>query len=163
MAGCAWSFSNHDVRRAVSRWGVEEASDAQAKMLLALLLVLRGSPCVYQGEELALPEAEIAFDQMRDPIGRTFYPEPVGRDGCRTPMPWTHNAPHAGFSQREPWLPVPASHRERAVDLQDSEPSAVLQMCRRFIAWRKAQPALVGRQHQLPGRARTGPGFRAHQ
>ncbi len=138
-----WSFSNHDVRRAVSRWSVEDVNDAQAKMLLTLLLALRGSPCVYQGEELALPEAEIAFDQMRDPVGRTFYPEPVGRDGCRTPMPWTRNAPHAGFSHSEPWLPVPASHRERAVDVQEADADSVLQMSRHLIAWRKTQPALV--------------------
>ena len=138
-----WSFSNHDVRRAVSRWCVGQVNDAQAKMLLALLLALRGSPCVYQGEELALPQAEIALDQMRDPIGRTFYPEPVGRDGCRTPMPWSQNALHGGFSHSQPWLPVPQSHRERAVDLQEADANSVLQMSRRFLAWRKAQPALV--------------------
>ncbi len=138
-----WSFSNHDVRRAVGRWGDGEAHDAQAKMLLALLLSLRGTPCIYQGEELALPEAEIAFDELRDPIGITFYPEPVGRDGCRTPMPWAREAANGGFSTGKPWLPVPPDHRARAVDGQVADPDSVLRTSRRFIAWRARQPALV--------------------
>ncbi|CAH2600665.1 putative alpha-glucosidase [Rhodovastum atsumiense] len=140
-----WSFSNHDVERAVTRWhprGRAGENDTDfARLLMAFLLCLRGSVSVYQGEELALPEAELAFEDMRDPFGIAFWPEFRGRDGSRTPMPWTASADHAGFTTARPWLPVPASHRARAVDTQET-PTSVLAGWRRFLAWRRTRPAL---------------------
>ena len=137
-----WAISNHDVQRAVTRWGGGDGDDALAKQLLALVCALRGSVCLYQGEELGLPEAELPFEALQDPYGKAFWPNFKGRDGCRTPLPWTGDA-DAGFSRAAPWLPVPASHRGRSVQAQERDPGSVLQAARAFLHWRRAQPALV--------------------
>ncbi|HTT11451.1 MAG TPA: alpha-glucosidase family protein [Burkholderiaceae bacterium] len=137
-----WSLGNHDVTRVLTRWGGTDAPPALAKVLVALLGSLRGSICIYQGEELALTEADVPFEQLQDPFGITFWPEFKGRDGCRTPMPWTASGRFAGFSEKAAWLPVAEAHRERAVDVQDSAPDSVLNAFRRFLDWRRRHPAL---------------------
>ena len=137
----AWAISNHDVARVLSRWGGAGAPPALANLLTALVCSLRGSVCVYQGEELGLEEAEVPYEALRDPYGLAFWPTFKGRDGCRTPMPWD-DSEHAGFSTGPPWLPIPAAHRARAVSRQDTDPGSVLTGFRRFLHWRKSQPAL---------------------
>ncbi|WP_447730041.1 alpha-glucosidase family protein [Pseudoxanthomonas suwonensis] len=137
-----WAVSNHDVRRAVTRWGGAEAPPQLARMLAAMVCSLRGSVCIYQGEELGLPEADVPFEALRDPYGITFWPTFKGRDGCRTPMPWK-DAPDAGFSPAQPWLPVPDEHRARAVEHQEADPGSVLHAFRAFMRWRRQHPALV--------------------
>ncbi|MBY5921229.1 alpha-glucosidase family protein [Ferrimonas balearica] len=139
-----WSVSNHDVVRVATRWAQGEPSDAQCKMLTAMVCSLRGSVCLYQGEELGLPEAEIPFEQLQDPYGIAFWPNFKGRDGCRTPMPWQSEGEHAGFSDASPWLPIPESHRARAVSQQDRAADSVLNSFRQFMNWRKTQPTLMG-------------------
>jgi alpha-glucosidase len=136
-----WAISNHDVERVLSRWGNGDASVRLANMLSALVCSLRGSVCVYQGEELGLTEANVPYEALQDPYGITFWPTFKGRDGCRTPIPWNDGI-NAGFSVGEPWLPVPAEHRALAVALQDAEPNSALNGFRAFMAWRKSQPAL---------------------
>ncbi|MER8714027.1 alpha-glucosidase family protein [Mesorhizobium sp. M1295] len=139
-----WAFSNHDVVRHVSRWTRPGGDpDRVAKFSIVLLSCLRGSICLYQGEELGLEEAELAFEDLRDPFGIRFWPEIKGRDGCRTPMVWEAGADNAGFSTGKPWLPVPANHRARAVDVQDGEQTSVLASYRAMLALRKQHPALV--------------------
>jgi alpha-glucosidase len=137
-----WSIGNHDVTRVMTRWGGTDAPAALAKVLMALLLSLRGSVCIYQGEELALTEADIPFELLQDPYGITFWPELKGRDGCRTPMPWTARGEHAGFSSTRPWLPIPAAHLPNAVDVQDADPGSVLNAYRKFLAWRREHRVL---------------------
>lgn len=139
----SWAFSNHDVERAVSRWYRGGDRAAFAKLLIALLTSLRGTAFVYQGEELGLPQAEVPFARLQDPEGKTFWPEHKGRDGARTPMPWRAEAPNAGFSVAEPWLPVDPRHRSLAVDRQQNEPASPLNFTRGFLAWRKRHPALI--------------------
>lgn len=135
-----WAFSNHDVPRVASRWG---GGDPRAtRLFMTLLLCLRGSVCLYQGEELGLSEAEVPYENLRDPFGLNYWPEFKGRDGSRTPMPWQAAAPHAGFSTAEPWLPVPDDHRAAAVDVQEADAGSMLHLTRRLIGWRKAHPAL---------------------
>ncbi|MFC5570330.1 alpha-glucosidase family protein [Lysobacter yangpyeongensis] len=136
-----WAISNHDVRRAVTRWGGAHASDAFAAQLVALVCSLRGSVCLYQGEELGLPEADVPFDALQDPYGKTFWPNFKGRDGCRTPMPW-NGGNESGFSDGQPWLPIPPEHRERSVAVQEADPHSVLNATRAFLRWRRTQPAL---------------------
>ncbi|SFU89824.1 alpha-amylase family glycosyl hydrolase [Pseudoduganella namucuonensis] len=148
-----WSIGNHDAPRVVTRMGGADAPPALASVLLALMLSLRGSACIYQGEELGLPEAEIPFERLQDPYGIAFWPEFKGRDGCRTPMPWDGRAPHAGFSTGEPWLPMAGQHRSRAAALQAVQADSVLNRTRRFLQWRKTQPLLTGgdiRFHDAP-------------
>ena len=137
-----WAISNHDVRRAVTRWGGAGASGTFAAQLVAMVCSLRGSVCLYQGEELGLPEADVPYEALQDPYGKTFWPTFKGRDGCRTPLPWNDTA-QAGFSAGKPWLPIPAEHVARNVAVQDADPQSVLNATRAFLRWRKAQPALT--------------------
>ncbi|GAB3786217.1 alpha-glucosidase family protein [Dyella agri] len=136
-----WAISNHDVERVLSRWGNGDASAAMANQLTALVCSLRGSVCVYQGEELGLTEAELPYEALRDPYGIAFWPEFKGRDGCRTPMPWD-DGEHAGFSHATPWLPVPPEHRALDVARQQVDPASALNGYRSFMHWRRGQPAL---------------------
>lgn len=138
-----WAFSNHDVERVVSRWG--DGTPASAKLFNALLLSLRGAVCLYQGEELGLTEADVPANRLRDPYGITYYPHFKGRDGSRTPMPWTDEAPAGGFSdsaEADLWLPLPPEHLERSVSRQEADPGSVLSAWRHFIGWRREQDAL---------------------
>ncbi|PHZ85120.1 alpha-glucosidase [Paremcibacter congregatus] len=138
-----WAISNHDVKRVLSRWGGDNPSPEMAKMLTALLCSLPGTICTYQGEELGLTEANIAHADLQDPFGIKFWPDFKGRDGCRTPMPWTSDAPHAGFSDAAPWLPVPTDHLAVSVEAQEIDPDSVLNAFKNFLSWRKSHPALL--------------------
>lgn len=139
-----WSFSNHDVKRVVSRWcdDVMRESDC-AKMLISLLLSLRGMLCFYQGEELGLTEVDIPREKIQDPYGIAMWPAFKGRDGCRTPMPWKKSAKYAGFSDVEPWLPLGEDHSDRAVDCQEDDPQSVLNHFRRAMRFRQKHSALL--------------------
>ena len=132
-----WAFSNHDVMRHKSRWHLD---DRGLKAYLVALLTLRGSVCIYQGEELGLTEAEIAYEDLQDPYGIRFWPEFKGRDGCRTPMVWQPDNGNGGFSTAKPWLPVPAEHLGRALSAQEADPSALLHFYRAAIAFRADHP-----------------------
>lgn len=136
-----WAISNHDVQRAVTRWGGADPTEALAKQLVALVCSLRGSVCLYQGEELGLDEADVPYEALQDPYGKTFWPTFKGRDGCRTPMPWT-SGEHAGFTSGQPWLPVAEPHRALAVEVQERDPASTLNATRAFLRWRKTMPAL---------------------
>jgi alpha-glucosidase len=138
----SWAFSNHDAPRVVSRWLGSRDPSAFARQAMLLLMCLRGNIFLYQGEELGLPQAEVPFERLRDPEAIANWPETQGRDGARTPMPWTGGAPHGGFSTAEPWLPLDAAHLLLAVDRQEADPGSTLAFTRRLIALRKAQPAL---------------------
>ena len=140
----SWAFCNHDTVRPVTKWGSEIKDKAAFSILMnKLLLCLRGTPFIYQGDELGLPEAVLTFDQLQDPWGKHHWPDWQGRDGCRTPIPWQADAPQAGFSHHaETWLPIPEEHKVRAVDTQESDPHSVLNTTRHFIEWRKTKPAL---------------------
>jgi alpha-glucosidase len=137
-----WAVSNHDFPRVISRWGYEDVADRAAPMLMAMLSSLKGSPCFYQGEELGLVEADVPFEKLQDPYGKAFWPAFKGRDGCRTPYPWSRDAPHGGFSKAEPWLPMSDAQLPHAFDVQDADPASALNKVRKFLAWRRKQPAL---------------------
>lgn len=138
-----WAISNHDVQRAVTRWNPgAPPCDTLARQLVALVCSLRGSVCLYQGEELGLPEADVPFEALQDPYGIAFWPNFKGRDGCRTPLPWNGDA-QAGFSAAAPWLPVADAHLQRSVAIQDVQPDSVLNGVRHLLRWRKDHPALV--------------------
>ena len=138
----SWAFSNHDAPRAVSRWAEGRDRDRFARMAMLLLMALRGNVFVYQGEELGLPQAEVPFERLVDPEAIANWPETLGRDGARTPMPWSASAPHAGFSTAGPWLPLDPRHPPLAVDRQQADPDSLLNLTRRLIAMRKTEPAL---------------------
>jgi alpha-glucosidase len=109
-----------------------------------MLLSMRGSVCLYQGEELGLTEAELAFEDLVDPYGIEFWPQFKGRDGCRTPMVWQTQSQQGGFTTAtRAWLPVPADHMTKAVDRQVTDPTSVLSHYKAMLAFRKAHPALI--------------------
>jgi len=135
-----WAFSNHDVVRHASRWNLGE----EARRLYAgLLLCLRGSVCLYQGEELGLTEAYVSYEDLQDPYGIRFWPKFKGRDGCRTPMPWISDNQNGGFTDEKPWLPMAMEHLQRAVGHQIDDEDSTLNFYRRMIRFRQAYPALI--------------------
>lgn len=135
-----WAYSNHDVARHRTRWAMGEA---EYRLFITMLMCLRGSVCIYQGEELGLQEGEVAFEDLQDPYGIEFWPAFKGRDGCRTPMPWDHQAnTNAGFSVSKPWLPVDASHQAKAVSAELDDPTSTLNFYKGAIALRHAYPVL---------------------
>lgn len=139
-----WSFSNHDVDRHVSRWS-RHALDRTtlAKQAAGMIIALKGSICIYQGEELGLPQADILFEELTDPPGIRFWPEYKGRDGERTPMPWDEGEAPNGFSTAKPWLPVKPEHSALSVAAQNADPDSVLNFYRAALAFRRAHPALI--------------------
>jgi len=139
----SWSVGNHDAIRVATRWGGVNPAPGFTKLVLAMQLSLKGTPCLYQGDELGLTEADVPYELLQDPYGKTFWPEFKGRDGCRTPMPWVADAPHAGFTDGQPWLPVDGKHVKAAVDLQDRDHDSMLNFQRRFIALRRSLPQLT--------------------
>jgi alpha-glucosidase len=146
-----WALSNHDIERVGSRWGGAEPAPGLLRLAAALQMSVRGSPCLYQGDELGLPEAQLALEDLQDPYGITMWPEFKGRDGCRTPMPWDSRSPDLGFGSPavRPWLPVAESQRPLSVDVQQADPGSLLAFYRQLLHWRRGQPALVSGEMQL--------------
>jgi len=139
-----WAFSNHDVNRHISRWAPYSVDPlALSRQAAAMMLSFKGSVCLYQGEELGLPEADILFEELTDPPGIRFWPEYKGRDGCRTPMPWEAGEAPNGFSSTKPWLPVKPTHSALNVAAQNADAASTLAFYRQMIAFRKSHPVLV--------------------
>ncbi len=138
----SWAFSNHDAPRCISRWAKGAEEDAAAKLYLLVLMALRGHVFVYQGEELGLPQADVAFEDLQDPEAIANWPETLGRDGARTPMPWETSAENGGFSRSKPWLPIDARHLPLAADAQQADVGSVLHFARAAIAQRRKSLAL---------------------
>ncbi len=135
-----WVLNNHDVRRAGTRYS-PRGNDERLKLLAGLLLTLRGTPFLYQGEEIGMRDIPIKRSEIRDPIGRRYWPIYPGRDGCRSPMQWDSSA-NAGFTSGAPWLPVHANAAERNVEEQQGDPDSLLNFYRRLLSLRRANPAL---------------------
>jgi len=136
-----WAYSNHDVQRHTSRWSLTPSSE---RTFTTLMMCLRGSACIYQGEELGLPEADVSFEELQDPYGIEFWPEYKGRDGCRTPMVWSRSNSNGGFSAADQtWLPVPSEHLRHSVDASEADPTALVHHYRKAISLRHAHPALM--------------------
>ena len=144
-----WALSNHDVVRVATRWGGAEPDARLLRLAAAFQMSLRGSPCIYQGDELGLTEVDIPFEQLLDPYGKAMWPEFKGRDGCRTPMPWEAQQTQGGFSPAQPWLPLPPQHLALAADAQRADPHSLLNFYTGLIHWRAQHPVLVQGDMQL--------------
>ena len=122
-----WVLSNHDLPRHVTRYG----SEARARAAAVTLLTLRGTPFLYQGEELGLADAVVPPERVLDP---------GGRDGCRAPIPWTATD-DGGWGPRA-WLPMPPDAAAHSVAAEAGVPTSMLEHYRRLLALRRATPAL---------------------
>ncbi len=148
----AWTGSNHDMSRLSSRWA--DGDPAKIRTALLMLLCLRGTPVLYQGDEIGLGDRDVAHEDMRDPLGVAYFPAYAGRDAMRTPMPW-RPGPGGGFTApgTRPWLPLGDTSRDTVED-QRPDPESVLAFTRRLIALRRQTPDLqTGAYRSLPSPA----------
>ncbi|WP_217430301.1 alpha-amylase family glycosyl hydrolase [Sphingomonas bacterium] len=132
-----WVLGNHDKPRIAARVG-----SAQARVAQLLLLTLRGTPTLYQGDELGLTGEPIAAERIRDPQALREPDTAFNRDEVRMPMPWDAS-PHAGFSTDEPWLPLNADWSARNVAAQEEDVGSMLTLVRRLLALRRENEALA--------------------
>jgi alpha-glucosidase len=131
-----WVLSNHDRHRIASRVG-----PAQARVAAMLLLTLRGTPTIYYGDDIGLEQVPIPPEAVQDPWEKNEPGLGLGRDPCRTPMPWDTSA-NAGFTTGKPWLPLNADWRTRNVASEGAEAGSMLDLYRRLIALRRSSQAL---------------------
>lgn len=135
-----WTGSNHDAGRLTTRWA--GGDERKARIALMLLLGLRGTPFLYAGDEIAMPDGDVPEERERDPVAQRTGDRSQGRDGCRTPMQWAPG-PGAGFTAAgvEPWLPIGDADTRNVAD-QREDPGSVLHLVRDLIALRRAEPDL---------------------
>ncbi|MFE1291722.1 glycoside hydrolase family 13 protein [Streptomyces sp. NPDC058751] len=155
-APATWVLCNHDVTRTVTRYGRAETGfdfaakafgtptdpalgTRRARAAALLSLALPGSVYLYQGEELGLPEVELPLDSIQDPMHSRSGGTDPGRDGCRVPLPWAADEPHAGFGG-EPWLPQPDGWSAYAADRQTGDPGSMLSLYRAALRVRRTEP-----------------------
>jgi alpha-glucosidase len=137
-----WTGSNHDVSRLATRWAAGDP--AKVRCALMILLCLRGTPFLYQGDEIGLTDGPIEQADLRDRVGIRFWPHYKGRDAERTPMPWSP-APGGGFgagSAVRPWLPMADPTLCNVAD-QAGDPDSILSFTRRAIARRSGNEDLA--------------------
>jgi len=131
-----WVLGNHDRPRVASRVG-----ECQARVAAMLLLTLRGTPTLYYGDEIGLPQVAIPPEQVQDPFEKNVPGLGLGRDGCRTPMQWDAS-PQAGFCTGEPWLPLTEDYVTRNVARERDVAASIYNLYRRLITIRRAHAAL---------------------
>jgi alpha-glucosidase len=132
-----WVLGNHDRPRVASRVGRD-----QARVAAMLLLTLRGTPTLYYGDEIGMPQVAIAPNQVRDPFEKNVPGIGVGRDGCRTPMQWDATL-YAGFSTSTPWLPLSDDFPQENVVNLDANGQSILSLYKALIRLRKKLPQLT--------------------
>ena len=137
-----WVLGNHDEPRVASRLG-----PARARVAMMLLLTLRGTPTIYYGDELGMPDVTVPPDRVRDPWEHRMPGLGLGRDPERSPMRW-NTSPHAGFClpETEPWLPLVDSAHSVSVQLKD--PQSMLALTRRLLQLRRTHPEITRASYQ---------------
>ncbi len=171
LEGIAWNslfWDNHDQPRIVSRWGndSEEYRALSAKMLATCLHMMKGTPYIYQGEELGMtnyPWASVS--EFNDIDSTNNYKELVekkimteeeafralrrrSRDNARTPVQWD-DSKNAGFSEADPWLPVNPNYKEINAKAELSDPDSVFHYYQKLIALRKESDLIVYGTYEL--------------
>lgn len=136
-----WMASNHDIGRAMTRWCNDDL--ARARVVMMLLLTLRGTSFIYYGEELGMPSTPLESDQLKDPVGIRPWSDDEGRDACRTPMQWSAER-GAGFTtaDAEPWLPFGDPEKVN-VQAQRGDPESFLEFTRSLIRFRSESSDLT--------------------
>ncbi len=161
LQGKAWNalyIENHDHPRIISRYGSEDYPAESGKMLAAMYILQRGTPFVYQGQEigmtnLRLPQVEMYEDVMAQNSARIashIMPKSkvlkliqrATRDSARTPMQWSDEE-NAGFSSAKPWFYVNDNYRQVNVRAQEEDPDSLLNFYRKLLKFRKEQPVVL--------------------
>jgi len=127
-----WALSNHDSPRVASRVGLVES-----QALFIALLALPGSLYIYNGQELSLPDAEVADEYRQDPVFHRTGGAQKGRDGARVPLPWNSEEPQLGFTEGDSWLPIPETWRNLSINKQEEDPASSLHLYRRALKVRR--------------------------
>ena len=136
-------ISNHDIVRSYDRYGDGQHNDQIAKLMAALYLTLRGTPIMYYGEEIGMKTTPpVRKEDVKDPIGRSGWPEVKGRDGERTPMQWDESD-NAGFSKASLWLPVPPTYKTHNVADEARDPDSILTFYKTVLKLRHTHRALL--------------------
>jgi len=138
-----WVLGNHDQPRITSRVGRD-----QARVAAMLLLTLRGTPTVYNGDEMGMLDVPIPFEEVQDPQGLNMPDKNLSRDPARTPMQWD-SSEWAGFSAAKPWLRVGPRYKRENVAVQKEDPHSMLNFHRRLIRLRQQEPSLLTGQYRL--------------
>ncbi len=135
-----WTGSNLDTSRLSTRWA--GGHPGTIRCILLTLLTLRGTPVIYQGDEIGLPDGVLTQEALRDPIGRRYWPHATGRDPERSPLPWD-DGPGRGFTGQgvDTWLPM-GTPPECNVAAQRDDPGSILTFTRDLIALRRSSPEL---------------------
>jgi alpha-glucosidase len=139
----AWPIhvlNNHDNPRMSSRIRAGK-DDEKLKVAAAMLLTVRGTPFLYYGEEIGMRDIRLGKSEIQDPVGKRYWPLPVGRDGCRSPMQWTHET-YAGFSNHQPWLKVHPNFVERNVKSQQDDPRSLFNFYKALLLLRRKHEVL---------------------
>ncbi|MBN2174019.1 MAG: alpha-glucosidase [Bacteroidales bacterium] len=134
-------FSNHDLRRLISRLGSGENRYHRARVAAMLLLTLKGTPFIYYGEEIGMQNTPIKYQQIKDRLGKKFWPVYKGRDKARTPMQWDAGE-FAGFSRVVPWLPVNPDRGKINVADQKNNRDSLYKFYQTLLQLRKRYEAL---------------------
>ena len=159
-------WNNHDTPRIVSRWGNDQEYRVKsAKMFAILLHLMKGTPYIYQGEEIGMTNRKVtSIDEVADIESINLYQERIkegyskeellesintkGRDNARTPMQWDDFS-HAGFTEGEPWLPVNPNYQEINVQAALSDPDSVFYTYQKLVALRKENTLVVKGEFKL--------------
>jgi alpha-glucosidase len=141
-----WTGSNHDVSRLATRWAGGQPD--KVRLALLMLLTLRGTPVLYQGDEIGLTDVDLAHEEILDPVGLRFWPAYKGRDAERTPVPWTSGR-NGGFTDpgSTPWLRLGDPVAANVAD-QRRQPGSVLQFVRDVVAVRRRSSDLLTGSYQ---------------
>jgi alpha-glucosidase len=134
-------LSNHDLSRSYGKEKFGAQALEKAKIRAMLQLTLKGTPFIYYGEEIGMKNGDIPKEQIKDPLGKIYWPLYKGRDGARTPMQWDESE-FAGFSKSRPWLPVNHDHYSKNVLFQKPNEYSLLNFYKKLIGIRNSSPAL---------------------
>ena len=159
-------WNNHDLPRIVSRWGNDKEYRVRSAKAFAILLhMMKGTPYIYQGEELGLTNTPVAsieelddiesINMYHDRISRGFSIESImtslnakGRDNARRPIPWTAEQ-NGGFTTGTPWLALNPNYKEINVKAELKNPDSVFHTYQKLIQLRKDHPIVVWGDYKL--------------
>jgi alpha-glucosidase len=140
-----WTLANHDVGRAVTRYGGGDVGLNRARAMALVTLALPGVVFIYNGEELGLPDVKLPDEVLQDPTWERSGHTERGRDGCRVPIPWDADSPPFGFSDNpDTWLPMPAEWATLTVQRELHDSDSTLSLYRRALELRREREEFSG-------------------